>query len=261
MTKLYDEYRAAQNGLAREVTDGLALTMGALDLRRVDASAPGWLAAATSVVRRGHAKGVTIGSDFASQFQGAVSGQFSIKPGSPDVASMVTSLTVLGPYRAKKLMGGGADISVVAKELFAGITGAGVRHSLDGVRSTVSRSSWTRMRRIPQSGCCGFCAMLATRDYWVNTGRDVNPALTVIGRRGGIRRGHSQPLGESYHDHCKCTVSPVSEEIQPDDYEERLDKYEDAYYLARERAERLPGGTTSKNIIREMNKLQRAGAF
>lgn len=263
MTKLFDEYQAAQTELAREVTDGLAVTMGALDLTRVDASAPGWVAAATSVVQRGHRKGVQLGTQYAEQFsdEGLISGRFRVNPATADVNAIAASLTVLGPHRAKHLMSRGADFETVARTILAGVAGAGTRHAVGGMRETV-RKTYTRVRRIAKSGCCGFCAMLATREYWIESGTDAatSAAGVVVGRNKGRTRGN-QRIGEKFHDHCKCEVVPISDGLQPDGYEDRLELFEDAYYEARERASEMDGGANARNVISEMNRLQREGWF
>lgn len=71
--------------------------------------------------------------------------------------------------------------------------------------------------RKPKPGCCAFCAMLATRVY---TSKE--SARQVVGREysaAGLRRRANgnyvtrtrgtQPLGERYHDFCRCSTVPV----------------------------------------------------
>lgn len=102
-------------------------------------------------------------------------------------------------------------------------------------------------QRVPKSGCCAFCGMLASR-----SGSDLysskEAATRVVGRgtpipepgtrrrRGGVARGirprGTREIGEKYHDHCACRGIPVFD----DNYVEmRADagKYFDAYADAR----------------------------
>jgi hypothetical protein len=139
-----------------------------------------------------------------------------------------------------------------------------MRHAMAGMRETVTNTSktYTRVRRIAKEGCCGFCAMLATRDYWIPSDQEpaTSAAAVVVGRNGRTRG--PQSISAQYHDNCKCEVVPVSDELQPEGYDERLEKFEDAYYEARRRAEDREGGAAvGKNVIREMDKLHREGWF
>lgn len=266
MTAIFQRYRRDKALLAREVADGLAGTLGALDFKRVDASTRGWVTAATSVVMAGHAKGVDLAASYYADFrkEGAKSGRFTVVPGTVQAQDVATSLTLLGPHRAKELLGQGHRFDEVAEMVFTATVGSGARVALNGLRDTMryttaADTAYTEVRRIAGSGCCGFCAMLATRTYWVRSS-DIasSSAARVVGRYGRARGSRS--IGEKYHDHCKCEVAPVSEAIQPDGYDTRLQQYEDAYLEARARAQEK-GDTSAKGIIREMNRLQREGAF
>lgn len=75
--------------------------------------------------------------------------------------------------------------------------------------------------RIPKSGSCAFCGMLASRGAVYRSeasagsvvGRGVSTESTA-GRAGGQGRGTkargSRALGSNdFHDHCRCTVMPV----------------------------------------------------
>lgn len=78
-----------------------------------------------------------------------------------------------------------------------------------------------RWVRVPAAGACDFCLMLASRgDVYatresatVVVGREVRErgragrASRIVGRTGRARG--SRPLGESFHDHCRCRVVPV----------------------------------------------------
>lgn len=104
-------------------------------------------------------------------------------------------------------------------------------------------------QRVPRSGCCAFCGMLASRGASGTRGySSEESALRVVGRgvpvektrgrRGGQGKGigarGSRKMGEMFHDHCKCRAVPVTEgnsvQLQAD-----AEKYFDAYGTARDK--------------------------
>lgn len=83
-------------------------------------------------------------------------------------------------------------------------------------------------QRVPQSGCCAFCGLVASRgavyrsqesaSQVVGRGVDSSIALDESGQRrsgyvggvgGGVRSRGSQDIGRKYHDNCKCVAVPV----------------------------------------------------
>lgn len=98
-------------------------------------------------------------------------------------------------------------------------------------------------QRVPKTGCCGFCGMLASRGAAYSSeeaakgvvGRGV-PVEKTKGKRGGQGKGikarGSRSIGQDFHDHCKCRAVQVYEdnsvELQAD-----ADKYFDSYAVAR----------------------------
>lgn len=102
-----------------------------------------------------------------------------------------------------------------------------------------------RFQRVPKSGCCGFCGMLASRGAAYDSeesatgvvGRGV-PVEKTRGKSGGqgkgIRARGSQSVGQAFHDHCKCRAVQVyagdSVELQAG-----ADKYFDSYAVARDK--------------------------
>lgn len=92
-------------------------------------------------------------------------------------------------------------------------------------RDTIEGSTYRdRVRvgwaRIPQAGCCSFCALLASRGPVYSSaeaagivlGRGVDASVTA-GKRGGQGKGvkirGTQGLGNRYHNHCRCVAAPV----------------------------------------------------
>lgn len=95
--------------------------------------------------------------------------------------------------------------------------------------------------RSPRSGCCAFCALLASRGAVYTSSRS---AGNVVGRgmepgvvtdrigRSSVRGGGVQPrgaaaLGTRFHNFCRCVVVPVEEyEPLPYDRDHYLSMYE-----------------------------------
>ena len=129
-------------------------------------------------------------------------------------------------------------------------------------------------QRVPKSGCCGFCGMLASRGAAYSSaasaggvvGRGV-PVEQTKGKRGGQGKGigprGSQRIGELFHDFCKCRAVPVSRgnyvEMQAD-----AEKYLESYAEARESVSNVrktdgyqgygDQATSQKMILAEMRK-------
>lgn len=147
-----------------------------------------------------------------------------------------------------------------------------IRDVADDPRTPISA------RRIPRPGACNFCRMLS-----LNTYSSAEAAGQVVGHEAGsrgknhtqaqrdaylrkygprrrvLRSGGSQPLGASFHDHCKCEVY-VSYAGEPDDipYEthEMLEGYMDDYYLGLTAAQKDYGVShpSTSQILAAMRK-------
>lgn len=117
-----------------------------------------------------------------------------------------------------------------------------------GIQSTPMRA-----QRVPKTGCCAWCGMLASRGavYSEESGLKVGGRGVPVGQgkgkgskgRGrGVKTRGSQAIGEKFHDHCRCEVVVVTEknevQLQAD-----ADKYYEAY---RESADKVNDGLTLK---------------
>lgn len=115
------------------------------------------------------------------------------------------------------------------------------------------QSTPMRAQRVPKSGCCAFCGMLASRGavYSQESGLKVGGRGVPIGEgrgrgskgRGlGVKTRGSQAIGEKFHDHCRCEVVVVTEknevQLQAD-----ADKYYEAY---RESSDKVNAGLTMR---------------
>lgn len=109
--------------------------------------------------------------------------------------------------------------------VFSLLAGQAQKLIAGGARDTVSTNAGRErtqvgFQRIPSSGCCAFCAMVASRGAAYQSaesagfvsGRGIDAEVTA-GRRGGQGRGlvarGNQGLGSRYHDNCRCVVAPV----------------------------------------------------
>lgn len=111
-----------------------------------------------------------------------------------------------------------------------------------------------RSQRVPQAGCCAFCAMLASRFGEYATSES---AGTVVGRgveigkgkgfgsRGkgrGLKTRGARALGEDFHDFCRCRIVTVTEKNYTE-LQAGAEKYYDSY---RESADKVNDGLTLK---------------
>ena len=102
-----------------------------------------------------------------------------------------------------------------------------------GARDTIQQNAHseqgaTGYARIPRTGCCAFCGMLASRgpiyrskassSTVVGRGVDSSIALDENGNRragyvggvgGGVKARGSQDIGLDYHRNCRCMAAPV----------------------------------------------------
>lgn len=83
-------------------------------------------------------------------------------------------------------------------------------------RDTVERNAerdpvGTRYARYASPNACAFCRMLATRGSTYRTEQSATRVVGEVDEFGAQTRGvrGTQPLGEKYHDNCKCIAVPV----------------------------------------------------
>lgn len=107
-------------------------------------------------------------------------------------------------------------------------------------------------QRVPQPGCCNWCGMLASRfgEYkssksaGVVVGRGVpvgeGKGRGSYGRGRGIKTRGARSLGESYHDHCRCSIVILTKGNYAQ-LQSQADKYYEAY---REAADKVNDGLT-----------------
>lgn len=111
----------------------------------------------------------------------------------------------------------------------------------------------TSAARVPKTGCCAWCGMLASRGAVYSTesagvvgGRGVpvgeGKGRGSFGKGRGVKTRGSRAIGESFHDHCRCEVVALTAgneaQLQAD-----ADRYYEAY---RDSADKVNDGLTLK---------------
>jgi hypothetical protein len=112
-------------------------------------------------------------------------------------------------------------------------------------RDTISGSAFgdpvrTGYARIPRSGCCSFCALLASRGAVYRSaasaggvvGRGVDAAVTAgkVGGQGqGVKIRGSQDVGKKFHNLCRCVVVPAFPSGDNSLITDTRNKYTDLY--------------------------------
>lgn len=166
--------------------------------------------------------------DEARDAAGVPSGYFATPAGVAEAAQVDAALRwAVGP-----LWAAAPDIEAALKQ----VLGSSERLALQPGRQTIiGAASSDRVKvgwaRSPEPGACGFCLMLASRGamYASKSAASIVGGRSIVdpstrtrhadgttsrqGRRGGakIRRSH-QSIGGSYHDHCRCTPTPIFED-------------------------------------------------
>lgn len=204
---LSSELRREQAAIADRVTQEMLAIFGSLNFKAIDMSSPGFIEAAISVTKRGHAQASTLGGDMylSMRREAGVAGAFDVYRPEVDVAELRRALIVLGPVAAKNLMSSGVRIPDAAQRVFTLTAGRVSKTAIAGARDTISGTSVLDSQAVAyarQTGSdpCDFCILMAENTY-----RDAYSALYSSGTR---RRGQKnpQPMRSTYHDHCKCTV-------------------------------------------------------
>lgn len=138
------------------------------------------------------------------------------------------SLYATGEAQARRSLDAGVAAGATRSNTIATMSGAVTRLVLDGGRHTLLESSVNDRQsvswmRVTGPNPCAFCAMLASRGPAYTSSEAAGQA---VGRSGRVRG--SRQIGESYHDHCVCSLEPYYEgSSMPDDsqqYREMWDR-------------------------------------
>lgn len=153
-----------------------------------------------------------------------------------------------------------SDGAVPTDVVLGRVSGSSQRMINDASRTTVVRNAeeegvkWTRLAA---PDACAFCKVLALRgaaynSYGVAEDNIGVKRLVVVGRNGRARG--SRPIGESYHDCCRCVAVPVRKgtEWKPPGYvKDWAEQYRDAKKAA-------GGASDLKAILAKMRAAERA---
>lgn len=128
------------------------------------------------------------------------------KPISVDQVSTVVDWAT-GP-----LYGGMSDLAATQTKLVGAtdkmVLDAGRTTTIDTTKSDEKAIGWAR---VPEPGCCAFCALLATRGLIGQTRQYVSAAAA-----GGD--SNSRFVGDGKfksHDHCRCVAEPIFTAYEP----------------------------------------------
>lgn len=169
--RLTEAQRRAQLKVSATVVAQLRLLWPMLELRNLDATAPGWLAAATELLQRQYRLSATVAAQYLEEFRAAETGAAlrAVTPTEvalPDAA--VTSLMVTGPVGVKQRVAAGVAPELAAAAAFAEMARTAQMHVLNGGRTELQRGIRRDRRalgyqRVTDGAPCYFCAMLASR--------------------------------------------------------------------------------------------------
>lgn len=159
------------------------------------------------------------------------------------------TLTGVGTSRWQALAGWGSapamfeqgGSALVYSLLSGGLTKILTEAAADTMVGNAALQGGMRAQRVPRSGCCAFCGMLASRfaDYTTQ-----NSAGAVVGRGApvgkhrlakGIKARGARAMGEKFHDFCRCRLVVLTDSNEAE-LQATADKYYDAYRTAADKA-------------------------
>lgn len=203
LAQLTEAHRIAQLRLGATTTQQLLRIWPLLDPADLDATLERWLSVAVPIVQTQRAQSSALAASYVTTFRAlsiGPDGEYLPTLASPaDARALLASLTVTGPVRLKQLTARAFPITRAAE--LAGVDAArsGMRHALDGGRTTVQLSVARDQRalgwsRVTSGNPCPFCAMLASR---------------------GPDYRSEESASFQAHDGCSCAAEPVYSADQP----------------------------------------------
>jgi hypothetical protein len=210
--RLARAHDASQQALARQLASILQARW------RLQVKAPGvgtdqFLEAATRAVRTQFAASAALSRGFyttARRLEVPGSPSFSpVRPDFPDEA-VVTSIVAAGFQELSQALERGNTLEDALERAGTSVTGAGIRHGLNGGRRTIIDSAEqdrldVGYLRTPKPGCCSFCAVLASRGKVFTRESFDQSDPRFIG-----------PGEVKVHDNCRCEFTPVFRRSDPD---------------------------------------------
>lgn len=195
--RLTEAHRLAQLRIGAQTVRDMLLLWDLIDPTALDVTMPTWQRFALQLIAERHSASAFIAGDYLRAFraiEAPTAAPFAPIFGRLDLAAATTSLEVTGPVSLKRAMTAGADLAKAAETAKVNTARAGMRHVLDGGRSTITATTaadpaLVGYRRVTSGDACKFCSMLAGRGavYSASTSRFQS------------------------HDGCSCSAEPVYE--------------------------------------------------
>lgn len=239
--QLTETHRLAQVRIGTATKQQIEAVWPALDLDRLDATFPGWLAEVNGIVGPARALSSSTAAAYYSTFRtielGPHARAFRPKLAAPvDPEALSTSMLVTGPVAIKSAIARGVDLFDAARVASAGSSGAALRHALAGGRDTINGSVLDDPRaigwaRAADGNACAFCAMLASR--------------------GPVYSEDSADF--EAHDHCTCSTEPVYSSDAP--WPQHSEQYRQIYNDA---TADVPRGGDLANAFRQAYEARNA---
>lgn len=205
-TLLTEAHRLAQARLGADTVRLMQSTWPLLDPTSLDATMARWLRVNLPIIDRQARRSADLASTYLRAFRAAEVGVSDWAPmliELPSTEAVTTSLTVTGPVRIKKATEAGVPLRRAVSTAQAATAAAGMRHTLAGGRSLITRSIRADRRalgwvRTTSGDPCAFCAMLASRgaEYKTDSFNKSDPRFTGAGKF-------------KVHDNCSCGLEPV----------------------------------------------------
>ncbi|MEN6304499.1 MAG: hypothetical protein ABFD96_17325 [Armatimonadia bacterium] len=195
--RLTQAHSRSQAQIRAATLQQLARVWPTLDVARLDATAPGFITAASSIILGGRALSARAAALYLEQFRLAegVQGRAPIvldRPTSAVRQAISTSLLVTGPVAIKRAAAQGKYGQAVISSALALVSASAARHVQAGGWDTIQQTVQNDQQalgwaRAASGTACAFCAMLASR--------------------GPVYREETADF--EAHDGCGCGIEPV----------------------------------------------------
>lgn len=194
---LTEAHRLAQARIGAQIVAQMLRAWRLIDFNDIEATTTSWLSVALPLVTSLRAQSDSLSAAYLTRFRAAeVGSPASWAPAlapAADIAALRKSLIVTGPARLQNGVRAAMPLDAAVRTAQVAVARSAKRLVLDGGRDRIEASiaadrtalGWARAT---SSGCCAFCAMLASRGGVYKTERS-----------GGFRP----------HDGCGCTPEPI----------------------------------------------------
>jgi len=209
-------HQAGQAALISQMADPLATAWLSLDSSDPSTLQAFILAIQALVQHFGKASGAAAASFYEHERRLAgVPGHFDVRITPPNMDKVEASVR----WAVKDLWSPEPDLSTV-HTLVQGVVEKDVLDTgrltiIDAVHADKRARGWAR---VPEPGCCSFCALLATRGAVYHGERTYQRAIYAVGtnRVTGERTVTDKNSAEfEAHDHCRCHAEPIFGEYEP----------------------------------------------